>query len=294
MPTERYRLQLLEPGVTVATDRALVLGGGGVAGVAWEIGVLTGLADEGVDVTTADFVVGTSAGATVAAQLTSGLPLNRLFERQADPALQTHELVPSGMSVAGLMDTMLALRAEIEDPAELRRRVGALALTADTVPESARLAVIEARLPVHAWPDRALSLVAVDAHTGQSRIFTRDCGVGLVDAVAASCAVPGIWPPVTIGANRYIDGGVRSTSNVDLAVGYPVVLVLAPLVDSGLAGQVTELTQNSSRVEVIVLDENSLTTFGRDPLDPDTRAPAARAGRAQGRQAAITIAELWK
>lgn len=280
-------------GVTVATERALVLGGGGVAGVAWEIGVLTGLADKGVDVTTADFVVGTSAGATVAAQLGSGQSLSDLFERQADPALQTQELVPNRMSVAELIDTMLALKAEIQDPAELRRQVGALALSADTVPETARLAVIAARLPVHAWPDRALSLVAVDARTGQSRIFTRDCGVGLVDAVAASCAVPGIWPPVTIGATRYIDGGVRSTANVDLAIGYPVVLLLAPLVDSWLDSQVTELTQNSSRVEVIVPDDNSLTAFGLDPLDPGTRGPAARAGRAQGHQAAVTIAELW-
>lgn len=122
------------------------------AGIAWETGVLTGLADEGVNVITADFVVGTSAGGTVAAQLGSGLPLNQLFERQADPALQIPELVPTGMSVTELTDTMVNLAAEIEDPAELRRRVGALALTASTVPESARLAVIEARLPVLPGP----------------------------------------------------------------------------------------------------------------------------------------------
>jgi NTE family protein len=157
----------------VATERAVVLGGGGVAGIAWETGVLIGLADEGVNVTTADFVVGTSAGATVAAQLGSGLPLDQLFKRQADPALQTPELAPTGMSVTELTDTMVNLVAENEDPAELRRRVGALALTANTVPESARLAVIEARLPMHAWPDRALCLVAVDAHTGEPRIFDR-------------------------------------------------------------------------------------------------------------------------
>jgi NTE family protein len=198
------------------------------------------------------------------------------------------------MSVAELMDTMLAPRAEIEDSAELRCRVGALALTADTVPETARLAVIEVRLPVHAWLERALSLVAVDAHTGQSRTFTRDCGVGLVEAVAASCAAPGVWPPVACATSTAVSS---STSNVHLAVGYPVVLVFAPLVDSWLDSQVTELTQNSSQVEVIVPDENSLTAFGLTPLDPDTRTPAARAGRAgraQGHQAAITIAELWK
>jgi NTE family protein len=112
--------------------------------------------------------------------------------------------------------------------------------------------------------------------------------------VAASCAVPGIWPPVTIGGIRYIDGGVRSATNVDLAAGYPLVLLLAPLADLSLHSQVTELTQNGSQVEVLVPDENSLTAFGVNPLDPVTRTPAARAGRTQGQQAATTIAELWK
>jgi NTE family protein len=102
------------------------------------------------------------------------------------------------MSATELMDTMLALRAEIGDPAELRRRIGALALTADTVPESDRLAVIRARLPMHDWPDGALAVLAVDAHTGEPCVFTRDSGVALVEALAASCAVPGIWPPVRI------------------------------------------------------------------------------------------------
>ena len=120
----------------MARERALVLGGGWYGQLAWEIGVLTGLADQGVDVTTADFMVGTSAAATVAAQVGSGLSLSHLFERQADPALQTHELVPSGTSVAELIDTMLALKAEIQDPAELRRQVEALALSADTGPET--------------------------------------------------------------------------------------------------------------------------------------------------------------
>lgn len=295
MIVRRYSGQRLK-GINVVAERALVLGGGGVGAIAWETGVLTGLADEGVDVTTADFLVGTSAGATVAAQLSSGLPLSQLFARQADPARQTHELKPTRMSLTELTDTMLALRAEIEDPTQFRRRIGALALAADTVPESERLAVIQARLPVHVWPNRPLSVVAVNAYTGEPCMFTPDSGVGLVDAVAASCAVPGIWPPVTISGTRYIDGGVRSTTNADLAAGYSVVLVLAPLalVDTQLDSQVAQLVQNGSRVEVLIPDENSLTAFSVDPLDPETRTPAANAGRTQGLQATATITRLWK
>jgi NTE family protein len=71
--------------------RALVLGGGGVAGIAWMTGLLAGLADAGQDVTGADLLVGTSAGAAVAAQVGSGLSLDALFARQTDPALQARE-----------------------------------------------------------------------------------------------------------------------------------------------------------------------------------------------------------
>jgi NTE family protein len=104
-------------------------------------------------------------------------------------------------------------------------RGGAHALAADTVPEAARRAVIEHRLPSHEWPTTLLRLTAVDVHSGAFEVFDATSGVGLVDAVAASCAVPGIWPPVTIGDRRFMDGGVRSTVNADLASGYDEVVV---------------------------------------------------------------------
>jgi len=72
-------------------------------------------------------------------------------------------------------------------------------------------------------------VTAVDAATGEFRTFDRDSGVPLVQAVAASCAVPGVYPPVTIGGRRYVDGGMRSAANVDLAAGVERVVVLAVL-----------------------------------------------------------------
>ncbi|MDQ2815439.1 MAG: patatin-like phospholipase family protein, partial [Actinomycetota bacterium] len=145
-------------------------------------------------------------------------------------------------------------------------------------------------LPSRQWPARRILLVAVDAETGETRVFDRQSGVELIDAVAASCAVPGVWPPVTIGGRRYVDGGVRSSDNADLAAGCARIVVLSPLgYDSPfpspmpLRDVVGRLRSEGSAVTVITPDEASVTAVGINPLDPATRLPAAQAGRTQGR-----------
>jgi NTE family protein len=272
--------------------RALVLGGGGLAGIAWHVGMLTGLADKGLDVTDADFIVGTSAGATAGAQVASGVPLLECFRRQVDPTRQNAELRPPGMSIGDLWEAMVRLIEETRDPAELRRRTGTMALDADTVPEAVRRAVVAGRLPSDAWPERRMATTAVDAVTGERRVFESGSEVGLVDAVAASCAVPGIWPPVTIGPSRYVDGGVYSLCNADLAVGFDRVLVLAPMVDPALTDQLATVDA-SGRSVVVSPNEESLAAFSADALDPAVRAPSAEAGRRQGVEVAASLEDLW-
>ncbi|MFY4717133.1 patatin-like phospholipase family protein [Streptomyces sp. LaBMicrA B280] len=269
---------------------ALVLGGGGVGGIAWMTGLLAGLADAGQDVTGAGLLVGTSAGATVAAQLGSGLGVEELFARQVEPSLQAREITAE-MDIERFAAQIGATMATASSSAQLRSAVGRVALATRTVGEPERLAVIESRLPEHDWPRRALRVVAVDAETGDTRVFDRDSGVPLVDAVAASCAVPGVWPPVTIAGRRYIDGGVRSMANADLAAGAARVLVLVPLgpveplpSDHALDDTVAGLRAEGAEVAVVGPDEASATAIGANPLDPATREPAARAGRAQGRK----------
>jgi NTE family protein len=276
----------------VSPTRALVLGGGGLAGIAWHVGILAGLADRGLDVTDADFIVGTSAGSTVAAQVASGMPIDECFRRQVDPAFQNRELRPT-LSVTDLWDTMLRLVEEVDDPAELRRRIGSVALAADTVAEPVRRAVVAGRLPSDDWPEQRMATVAIDALTGDRRVFERGSGAGLVDAVAASSAVPGIWPPVTIGDARYVDGGMYSSCNADLAVGYDRVLVLAPMADAALADQVAAVDE-VGRAAVVSPDKESLAAFTADALDPAVRAPSAEAGRRQGISVAATLEDLWK
>lgn len=276
----------------MTSRQALVLGGGGVAGIAWHTGVLSGLADAGVDVTGADLIVGTSAGATVAAQLGEGRPVGEWYRRQVDPALQGRELAPAGMPIAELWEVMIRLHEEVADPGERRRRIGAMALATDTVAEPVRRAVVEGRLLEQAWPGRPIVLVAVDALSGDRCVFDADSGIELVDAVTASCAVPGIWPPVTIGGRRYIDGGVFSISNADLAAGYETVLVLAPMTDPELDTQL-EVVNASGRSMVVSPDEDALATFGSNPLDPSVRGPAARAGHTQGGAVALSVSSFW-
>jgi NTE family protein len=273
------------------TERALVLGGGGLAGIAWHTGILYGLADAGLDVTGADFIVGTSAGSTVAAQIGSGVPLGVWFDRQVEPTLQNRELRPT-VSVAELWEAIARILKEVPDPAESRRRIGSMALDADTVSESTRRAVVAGRLAEPTWPQRPVATVAVDADSGERRVFDAGSGVDLIDAVAASCAVPGIWPPVTIGTCRYIDGGVYSLNNADLAAGYGRVLVVAPMVDPALADQL-ELVHATGRADVLSPDADSLAAFGIDALDPSVRAPAAQAGYEQGKRSAGLFDSFW-
>jgi NTE family protein len=268
---------------------ALVLGGGGVAGIAWITGLLAGLADAGQDVSGAEVIVGTSAGATVAAQLGSGLGLPELYARQIDADLQAAEIMVDA-DLESFRAEIAAVVANATTVAEMRRAVGNWALSAASVPEPERRAVIESRLPSHAWPVRALKVVAVDAESGEPRVFGNSSGVNLVDAVTASCAVPGVWPPATIDGRRYIDGGVRSMANADYASGASRVLVIVPLgstelfpTDTPLTDAVEKLRTCGGEVAIVEPDEGSLAAIGPNPLDPSTRRLAAEAGRAQGR-----------
>ncbi|QUQ63382.1 patatin-like phospholipase family protein [Kutzneria sp. CA-103260] len=275
---------------------ALVLGGGGVAGIAWEIGLLAGLDEAGVTVRDADLVVGTSAGSAVAAQLASGLPLAELLARQVDPAKQAPEIAAD--IDMEKMAQLFGLEQAPADRAALRRQICRIALLAETVSEADRHAVIEARVPVDAWPDgQRVLIVAVDANTGEERVFDRDSGVGLVDAVAASCAVPAVWPPVTIGDTRYVDGGVRSAENADLAAGHEVVLVLQAMAMEGvtdLEDQVESLRSQGSTVLVVTPDAEVLAAMGANPLDPAVRTPTATAAQRQGAALATEIAAFWR
>jgi len=276
-------------------SKALVLGGGGIAGVAWEIGLLAALADDGLDLTDADLFIGTSAGSTVSAQITSGVPLTELYQQQLDGP-NREMLVDPGRKL--LLSILIGILRHPRDEIRFRRHLGKMALRAKTPTESARREIIASRLPVHDWPFPPVKITAVDAKSGEFVVFDRSSGVELVDAVAASCAVPGAWPCVTINGRRFMDGGLRSVANIDLAAGYDRVVVIAPLkLGAGPMPspdtQIASLRAADASVAVVYPNKAATAAFGKNALDPVVRAPSARAGYAQAPSVLDEVRAIW-
>jgi NTE family protein len=277
--------------------RALVLGGGGVTGVAWELGVIAGLAEKGIDLGTADLIVGSSAGSVVGAQITTGTAVEELYQAQlAGPGSEVAAKMGLGVMARFALAT---LRGGGEQA--ILRRIGDLALRTRTMPAAERKAVIASRLPRDEWPAQRLLITAIVAKTGEFTVFDRDSGVSLVDAVAASCAVPGVWPPSDVNGELYIDGGIRSPANVDIvgrqSASYDRVVVIAPLPaglrrSASVASQVAALPVGTRSV-VVSPDDDTKAIIGRDLLNPAKRAGAARAGRRQAATVATAIEALW-
>ncbi len=297
------------------SERALVLGGGGASGNAWLIGVIAGLFDAGLDVTEADLIIGTSAGSTAAAQITSATPTQLLAEIVSAASPQrTGRISADGGPVplrpaANHIEIISGIIGAAKHAPDMRRRIGAAALAMDAAPDGSRQTQwrsrVAARLPSQHWPQRTMLITAVNAHTGEPIVFDRHSGVELVDAVAASCTNGFGVPPYGIGGNRYIDGGYRANENADLAAGYARVLVLSPFGGRSLqpldwrthlAAQADELRARGSRVETIFPDSNSQNVLGggMDVMDLSRRGPSAQAGYTQGRGLAEQLTEFWR
>ncbi|AYG04139.1 patatin-like phospholipase family protein [Gryllotalpicola protaetiae] len=294
-----------------AHARALVLGGGGAAGNAWLIGVIAGLSDAGVEAADAELIVGTSAGATAAAQVTSA-PIAELFDAVLQPVPQRQAPPrgsggrPAAFNQSDHLERLRCIIASADSAADMRRKIGAAALEADAGADPSAAArwraTVAARLPRQEWPERSIRITAVDPVTGDGVVFDRNSGVELADAVAASTSNGFGLPPYRIGERRFIDGGYRRNENADLAAGFERVLVLSPLggrtlhpLEWGmqLAAQVDELRAGGSRVETILPDAASLDAFGGNMMNLAARPAAARAGFEQGRSVAVRLTGFW-
>jgi NTE family protein len=293
--------------------QALVLGGGGPVGIAWESGLLAGLAEAGLDLSQAGFIVGTSAGSVVGAQLAMGRAPSALAEPflSADQAQQP----PSPSQLLGSAPPDLAtLIGKMQDamsgavPAEQARAdIGAWALQVKTMSEDEFIASFGHAIrdyPEGAWPDR-FACTAVDTADGSFMLWNRESGVSLARAVASSCSVPGIYPPVTIRGRRYMDGGMRSANNADIVKGYDVVLVVSPTAGAAaspmaelflrrMQAELDTVRATGSRVELIAPDAASMGAFGLNLMDFTRRPAAAKAGFSQGKTAAAKLQPLWR
>ncbi|HEX3699936.1 MAG TPA: patatin-like phospholipase family protein [Phenylobacterium sp.] len=291
-------------------SRALVLGGGGPVGIAWECGLIAGLARTGVDLGRADFILGTSAGSFVGARLAMGQPAEDLAEpilaeaeRAQAPRGGGSERPPADLGF--LMQKMAEAHDGLRNPAEVRAEIGQWALEAKTIDEATFIASFGrsfAGLPEGYWPERGYACTAVDAETGAFQLWTKDAGVGLTRAVASSCSVPGVYPPVTLKGRRYIDGGMRSGTNADLATGHAVVALIALRLGDGgpsdrmrarLDEEIATLKDGGAEVLLITPDEASQASFGSNLMDFRRRPDAVRAGLDQGAALATEIGGRW-
>lgn len=287
-------------------SRALVLGGGGPVGIAWESGLIAGLAEAGIDLSGADFFVGTSAGSVVGAQLAMGRSPAQLAEPfigKGEPPSSPSESLAAPPDLSVLIGKIMESYAGVRANEEVCAEIGAWALSMPTMSEEAFLTSFGrtlAGLPENYWPDRKFSCTAVDAVSGVFTEWGNGSGVPLVRAVASSCAVPGIFPPVSISGRRYIDGGMRSATNADLAKGYQVVVVILlsgtampEVFGRPLERELKVLRDSGSRVELIRPDAGSIEAFGPNLMDYRRRPAAAEAGIRQGKAGVEGLREHW-
>ena len=285
------------------TKRALVLGGGGSVGIAWETGLAAGLAEEGIDLRLADKVVGTSAGSFVGAELASGRAPAELRARLTEGARaragqgSTASALPVP-DLTKLMEFMMRLPKSEAEALKLRAEIGAYALEAATIPEEACIGFF-ASVGDMPWPTK-YSCTAVDAHDGRFVVLDQSTGTSLARGVASSCSVPGLFPPITINGRRYVDGGMRSATNFDLAEGFGRVIAVA-VIPAGAAAfmaaridpELAQLRRSGSHVELITPDAASLDVFGPNLMDASRQAAVLEAGFRQGRAEAVRIRSVW-
>lgn len=258
---------------------------------------MQGLLDEGVDLRAADTMIGTSAGSVVAAHARAGTDLVHGFDRiyAGEHQVPTGTFRPVDTArfiVANLLPTGHAQRRAILGRAAVRS-----ARKGQVAPEEEWVAGIGERLVGQPWPDGDLLITAVDALTGVSVVFDKHSGVPLERAMAASCAVPGIFPPVTINGRPYVDGGVRTVTNVDLAVGHDRVVILAPLPFAVRRADrpMEQAAALGKEVRSLVLSPDAASTraMGRDVLDLARAQACADAGRRQGAAVADQVRAVW-
>lgn len=317
--------------------KALVLSGGGPVGIAWQTGVAAGLRRGGVDLAGADLIVGTSAGSAVGAQIALGRDMESALARYdqagdraaAEPARRAQSAPGPGAGAAGnggaaadvsagarsgaggvggmarLMELMAKAAVAEGPPEEARAEIGRFALDAATGPEE-RFVEAFRYLAGESWPLR-YRCTAVDALTGEFVVWDGSRGEPLDRAVASSCAVPGIFPPITVNGRRYIDGGMRSGASVDLAAGHDRVLVLTLMSGSRMAAgdprmeryrarmesETAAVTEAGGEVRTVGPDAAAAGIMGVNLMDPSVSPAAARAGAAQCESLAAELEAWW-
>jgi len=276
-------------------SNAVILGGGGPVGIAWQAGLLTGLSAGGMHLANADAVIGTSAGAVTGAALALGQDLHELAVRVAEPL----PLAPGQqVDLAAMQAAVTEAAAGAATPAAAMAAIGRLAARSQTAGEAKFVGrPLFAALSGRAWP-ASLRCTAIDIRTGELRVLDRSSEVALDAAAAASCAVPTVFPPVTLGTSRYMDGGMASPLNAHLAAGHNEVVLIScfvltlpegspPALQPAGRQQLDELDalrQGGAAVRLIEPNAEflELSGWGAHVMNVERTGDAYRAGLRQG------------
>lgn len=286
--------------------RALVLGGGGIVGLAWETGLVAGLCESGIDLAGADDVIGTSAGSVVGTWVTSGADVPALADEQENAPSDADGAATAGFDPEHVMRALGRWSAIERFRPEDGRELGRLACEAPTMPEELWLAAIGLSLRTRDWP-RRFRASAIDTESGDVRLFDEHSGVAIERAVAASCSVPAVFPPVSIDGRRYTDGSLPTSTHAHrtLERSATQVLIIAPfdvrtpgiggLMDRERRAEAANLRAAGVEVLEILPSAEAVAEMGVNAMDPSMRQAGLRAGRAQGRrEAARADLAAWR
>jgi NTE family protein len=274
-------------------------------GIGWEAGLTSALMKEGVALADAELIVGSSAGSVVGATIArGGDPADRLARyREASPDAAKTAASDIGARMGNLMQAMAA--AAEAPPDDRLKTIGRFVLEADTPPEEEFLDGFD-DLDGVVWPD-GFVCTAVDAETGEFIVWDQASDVDLLHAVASSCAVPCVFPPITINGRRYFDGGMRSITNADLAKGHERVLIVsvfeAPADSTDpravrmrrtMETEFGAIREGGGTHEWVAPDDEAKAVIGINVMDPTKAVEAFEAGVAQAGRIVERLSAFWR
>lgn len=286
--------------------RALILGGGGVVGVGWHSGLIAGLNERGIDLGLADIIVGTSAGSYVGTKLAAG----HLFEPEFKPSPMAIEAdrvlveMDRNLDMASMVKVFQIWMRQESMSRECLQTIGELAKAANTMDESLWITGSGTATEVEDWPELDLRITTVDVDSGELVIHTKK-NSSLHHAVAASCSIPGIFPPITIGDAQFMDGGLHSATNAHLVLEDrpDIAVIIAPiceqtavfgaLAERNLYQEIEQLQSQEIKVVAITPNKTDIEAFGNNLMDVSRRDAARKAGYERGLELAENDAINW-